>query len=68
MLSFICANSASIVVGIVVALVLVGGFGSYVGYKIWAKKHGKSSCGCNCSACAYCKHCEASQKYNTKQR
>ncbi len=32
-----CASVAEIVVGIVVAVIIVGGFGGYIGYKIWAK-------------------------------
>ena len=38
MLSLLCASVVSVAVGIVVALVLVGGFGGYTAYKIYAKK------------------------------
>ena len=37
MFSLFCASVAEIVVGIVVAVIIVGGFGGYIGYKIWAK-------------------------------
>ena len=54
MLSLLCANVTEIVVGVVVALILVVGFGGYIGYKIWAKKHGKCGCGCDCGNCSGC--------------
>jgi hypothetical protein len=62
MISLLCAGVAEIVVGVVIAVILVGGFGSYIGYKIWAKKHGKCGCGCDCGNCSGCGACPSANK------
>ncbi|MDE5655352.1 MAG: hypothetical protein K2I46_07095 [Clostridia bacterium] len=62
MLSLLCAGVAEIVVGIVVAVILVGGFGGYIAYKIWAKKHGKCGCGCDCGKCSSSGVCPSAYK------
>lgn len=56
MISFLSADILGIAVGIVVAVVTVGGFCAYYGRKIYAKKRGKSGGGCcgDCSSCCGC--------------
>lgn len=54
MLSYLGVQAIEIIVGIVVAVILVGGFAAYTGYKVWAKKHGKSCCDGNCAHCSGC--------------
>lgn len=66
MFSLLCASVAEIVVGIVVAVIIVGGFGGYIGYKIWAKKHGK--CGCDCGSCSGCGVCPSANKQRDKSK
>lgn len=60
MISLLCVSVAEIVVGIVVGVILVGGFGGYIAYKIWAKKRGK--CGCGCGSCSVCGVCQSAKK------
>ena len=54
MISLLCVGAAEIAVGVVIAVILVGGFGGYIAHKIWAKKHGKCGCGCDCGSCQGC--------------
>lgn len=68
MLSILAVNASAIIVGVVVAAVLVGGFGIYIASKIKAKKRGGSSCGCDCSSCDYCAHCHSTQKKDSKDK
>lgn len=68
MFSLLCVNVAEIAVGIVVAVILVGGIGGYIWYKIWAKKHGKCGCGCDCGNCAGCGICPSANKQNDKSK
>lgn len=54
MLDLLSVQTVEIVVGIAVAVILIGGFGAYIGYRVWAKKHGKSACDGNCAHCGGC--------------
>ena len=56
MINLLSANVLGIAVGIVVALIVVGGFGLYFYRKIKAKKSGKGGCCCSgdCSSCSCC--------------
>ena len=38
------------------AVLAVGLVAFGIGYQIWCKKKGKSSCGCDCSSCGGCCH------------
>ena len=65
MISVLSVNVSGVVVGIVVALVVVGGFGAYFYRKIKAKKSGKGCC-CSgdCSSCSCCSFSFKSKKEN----
>lgn len=54
MLEFLSVQMIEIAVGVIVALILLGGSGAYIAYRVWAKKHGKSACDGNCAHCAGC--------------
>ncbi|MDE7336590.1 MAG: hypothetical protein K2N32_00545 [Clostridia bacterium] len=55
MIMLLCVTAIEIVVGIVVAAVVAGGFGIYFLRKAKARKNGKGSC-CSgdCSCCCGC--------------
>ena len=54
MIEYMCVQAVEIIVGIIVALIFLGGSGAYIAYRLWAKKHGKSICDGNCAHCAGC--------------
>lgn len=54
MLEFLSVQMIEIAVGVIVALIFLGGSGAYIAYRVWAKKHGKSACDGNCAHCAGC--------------
>lgn len=66
MIVTLAVDTSAIVVGIVVALVLVGGFGLYFYRKIKAKKSGKGGCCCS-GDCSSCSCCSFSFKSNKKE-
>lgn len=54
MSEYLAVQTVEIVVGVIVALILVGGIAAYVAYRLWAKKHGKGTCCGNCANCEGC--------------
>lgn len=54
MIEYMCVQAVEIIVGIIVALIFLGGSGAYIAYRLWAKQHGKSVCDGNCAHCAGC--------------
>lgn len=63
MLNWLLANWGNILIVGLVAAFLVG----VVVAHIRAKKQGKSSCSCGCSACAMQGACHAAKKQKTKE-
>lgn len=54
MLEYLSVQAIEVAVGIIAALILIGGTAAYIAYRIWAKKHGKSVCDGNCANCSGC--------------
>lgn len=66
MLDLLGVQIVEIVVGIVAGIILIGGFGAYIAYRIWAKKHGKSACDGNCAHCSGCHILDKNEEKTTK--
>ncbi|MDE6189285.1 MAG: FeoB-associated Cys-rich membrane protein [Clostridia bacterium] len=65
MILTLAVDAIEVIVGVVVALVVVGGFGLYLYRKIKAKKSGKGGCCCSGDCCS-CSGCSVSFKKKDK--
>ena len=55
-MQFLLLSATGTIVSVVIAVLAVGLVAFGIGYQIWCKKRGKSSCGCDCSSCGGCCH------------
>lgn len=49
-------------IDIVILILAIGVVVFVVGRSIWAKKHGKSGCGCDCESCSGCSSCHTKKE------